>query len=88
MAISEKQPYSYQSQGDRFYAFFLKFEEIREYNGYPRPYRGTHFFVFDKNGLCWLSAYNVARQFIKMIGNGIFLENPAWEADTNQMLRK
>ena len=76
--ISNNQPHAYIDQGRKFYAFFLNFEQERE----GKIFKGFHFFCFDQHGYCWFSACNTTRQFLNQIADGLFLERPAWQADT------
>lgn len=78
--ISDNLKHAYVDQGRKFYTFFLNYEVERD----DKPFKGFHFFCFDQYGYCWFHAFNTTRQFLKQIADGLFLERPAWEADTDQ----
>lgn len=90
--ISDTRQHTYIDQKRKFYTFFLNFETPTTEGcgcGFcmeaPKEmFKGFHFFCFDQHGYCWFHMYNTTHQAIRAFGNGIFLQRPAWEADTDQ----
>ena len=87
--ISEKVPHAYTQYGVRFYALWRNCQTT---DSHGEKVKAVNFYVFDRDGLCWLQILHTVPKFINQIGCGIFedrsdrvleVDDPQWDMIPN-----